>query len=450
MRYARRPEVPAALLGAAVILGLYVAALVHADPMSLDVDAVKKFSGHPAGFKLVDPGTGQPETVVIEATVKLGEDEFTEITRVALDMSQEAGDEGYIDSTVELLLPVAPDYASIESFDLTVQLPLGQLFVDVALVNVVPDAFGFGYGYQGGQGGGSIDFAIRYTPSAIAGGYQAVLRVLFEDTVRALSSTQFIILKPFSSDQVQALATIYPRSDTEALSRDLVVLRARISDEVAEHLVSVTVDPGLLGPTTRSMDRTSQFHPAMLAKWGIAIEDPGEANFLLPMKIIPQADPLTGTFSTSVKATDISGQEVELTDSSAPTVVVSDRRERFNVYLMPGLNIISTPLECSTGPVDCTEDFGFEIEELLKQPVTNADPGFSTIGDVIEIIWYYCPVGTDSTCPGGGDTPKFVSFAVGRVFNLLTVLRAGIPRWGTWLAMWTWKRSGCGNSYSPS
>ena len=119
-----------------------------------------------------------------------------------------------------------------------------------------------------------------------------------------------------------------PRSDTEALSRDLVVLRARISDEVAEHLVSVTVDPGLLGPTARSMDRTSQFHPAMLAKWGSAIEDPGEANFLLPMKIIPQADPLTGTFSTSVKATDISGQEVELTDSSAPTVVVSDRRER--------------------------------------------------------------------------------------------------------------------------
>lgn len=303
MRYARRPEVLAALLGAAVILGLYVAALVHADPMSVDVDAVKKFPGHPAGFKLVDPGTGQPETVVIEATVKLGEDEFTEITRVALDMSQEAGDEGYIDSTVELPLPVAPDYASIESFDLTVQLPQGQLFVDVALVNVVPDAFGFGYGYQGGQGGGSIDFAIRYTPSAIAGGYQAVLRVLFEDTVRALSSTQFIILKPFSSDQVQALATIYPRSDTEALSRDLVVLRARISDEVAEHLVSVTVDPGLLGPTTRSMDRTSQFHPAMLAKWGIAVpHDESFRDIGLGTTFTPDTDISEGAHHFYVRA----------------------------------------------------------------------------------------------------------------------------------------------------
>ena len=52
------------------------------------------------------------------------------------------------------------------------------------------------------------------------------------------------------------------------------------------------------------MDSMSEFHPSILAKWGA---DPGVASHLLPIEIIPQAQPLTGIFSASIKAVDIAG-----------------------------------------------------------------------------------------------------------------------------------------------
>ena len=181
-------------------------------------------------------------------------------------------------------LPAAPNHADITNQELTSQLPSsgnttqGQLFVDVKLVNTIPNAFGYGYGYRGGQGGGTIKFWFRYTPPSIAGEYSAALKVFFEDVERAASTANFVIVKPFASNDVQSRATIYPRSNTEALTRDEVVVRAWVSESVIGNVVSATVDPGLLNANRQQMDRITQFHPAILKKWGIDVNAPKMAT----------------------------------------------------------------------------------------------------------------------------------------------------------------------------
>ena len=416
MRSVWRPEVLAILAGAAVILGLYIAAAVaQAVPMTVDIDAVKKFEGFPAGFKLIDPNTGQPEVVVINAEVVLAQGEFTSMTGVALGTSQEAGDAGFLNfgsgeafGSVDLPLPVPPDYADIVSQDLTQFLPKvhgspqGTLFVDVAHVQTIPDAFGYGYGYRGGR----IKFTIRYRPPELAGTYRATVTTFFDlgggrNQLTSPSTTVFEVVPPFLADDVKALATAYLRGETEALSRDRVVLQAKVKDDVAPNVVSVTVDPGLLGPATLQMDRNTEFHQALKEKWGIGTNDPGYVNFLLPLTIVPQAEPLICVCEATIKVVDIAGQEVNLSGSSGAKVKLVETREGFNVYLMPGFNFVSTPLQCSAGPPACTQEFGFDIATLLTQPATNAAAG-ATLADIVSIIWYYCAEDTDSTCPGGG------------------------------------------------
>ena len=136
------------------------------------------------------------------------------------------------------------------------------------------------------------------------------------------------------------------------------------------NVVSATVDPGLLNANRQQMDRITQFHPAILKKWGIDVNAPNDGNMIAPIKILAQAQPLTGTFQASVKVTDIAGQVVELTGGSAPQVVVSDQREEFNIYLGRGLNFFSTPLQCveSPGPDLCLSSVPLEFRHLGVAP----------------------------------------------------------------------------------
>ena len=131
--------------------------------LTVDVSATKKFEGFAAGFKLLDPATGQPEVIEIHGEVVLAGGEFTDITKATFGISQTAGDPGYVNfggtTAVNVPLPAAPNHADITNQELTSQLPSsggttqGQLFVDVKLVNTIPNAFGYGYGYRGGTGG---------------------------------------------------------------------------------------------------------------------------------------------------------------------------------------------------------------------------------------------------------------------------------------------------------
>ena len=73
-----------ALLVTGIVMVLLFLRPESALGLTVDVDAVKKFEGFPAGFKLLDPNTGQPETVVINAEVSLAELEFGRVTSATL------------------------------------------------------------------------------------------------------------------------------------------------------------------------------------------------------------------------------------------------------------------------------------------------------------------------------------------------------------------------------
>ena len=62
-----------ALLVTGVVMALLFLRPDAALGLTVDVDAVKKFEGFPAGFKLVDPKTGELETVVIESAMNIVE-----------------------------------------------------------------------------------------------------------------------------------------------------------------------------------------------------------------------------------------------------------------------------------------------------------------------------------------------------------------------------------------
>ena len=312
-----------ALLVTGIVMVLLFLRPESALGLTVDVDAVKKFEGFPAGFKLLDPNTGQPETVVINAEISLAELEFGRVTSAtlgiesrtfsaSLDAAQEvppvigvnatgtgtftlnaartelaykitvetnkltglitgahfhnaaAGTNGgvvrpitsdlvgdtftgtwkstdpqpltnvlvdaleagnlYINvhtvanppgeirgqvvkqfkdfgtgkafPAVDLPLPAAPNYVPV-SAELTDFLPKvngntqGKLVVDAELVQLLPDAFGYGYGYRGKLGGGKIKFTIRYIPPEIAGTYTATVAAYFDN-----SATSRTLLAP--------------------------------------------------------------------------------------------------------------------------------------------------------------------------------------------------------------------------------------------------------------
>ena len=202
-----------------------------------------------------------------------------------------------------------------------------------------------------------------------------------------------------------------------------MVLRAKVKGDVAPNVVSVTVDPGLLGPATQEMDRTTEFHRSLREKWSLppSDSDPGYVHYSLPMKVAPQAEPLTcEVCEATIRVVDIAGQEVNLGGSSGAKVNLVETRQRFNVYLMPGLNFVSTPLQCSAGAPACSTESEFDIATLLNQPATNAAVG-ATLADVVSNIWYYCAKSTDATCPGSGDE-EFISYLPGRPTNLLETI----------------------------
>ena len=413
-----------ALLVIGVVMALLFLRPDSALGLTVEVSAVKKFPDFPApaGFKLGDP-------VIINADVGLQGD-FEPIKKVTLTVAQDTGDAGFTGFTVNLPFPQAPNYAPIASADISGSLPVvggqtqGKLFVDVRLVETTPDPFGYGYGYRGKLGDGFIKYTITYVPPKIRGTYTATFRLLFvQDSPETLLhdpvSTKFSILGPFVAGDLVALPTIYPRSAEGALSRDMVVLRAMVPASKFGSVVSITADPGLLNPNKDTMASVSSFHPALLEKWDI--DTRADWQLALPFKVIPQQGPLTGTFFVSLRAIDTAGQVLELGGSAGAPVKVLDKRQTFNVYLMPNLNFLSTPLQCATG--DCAANSEHKISNLLAQAATRGAPGIATLADAVEIMWYYCPDG--GACPSGGAAPKFVSYAPGRAQQEFTAVGTG-------------------------
>lgn len=157
----------------AIIVTAVVTTLLFLSPdeavgLSLVVNQPANDRNSESGFKILDPSTGLPETVVIKSEVRF--DGGTEVApSAAVDIIRENGAAGFIDVTA-LPIPVRP--ATGEA--LTVAQ--GTLLVDVVLEGIkkFPVGAGFAYGYDGlTQTGGLIQITLRYTPPPINRGLQS-------------------------------------------------------------------------------------------------------------------------------------------------------------------------------------------------------------------------------------------------------------------------------------
>ena len=266
----------------------------------------------------------------------------------------------------------------------------------MVLNQVIPDGLGYGYGYLGtGDLGGTIDFTITYTPPSIAGDYKARVSVTTPTQSIASTPTNFSVLSGLTTT---ALSTLYPASGTEALGGDVVILQVDVSAKakdiaVVNDIPKATVSGDLVTGTV-SMIAASQFHSSLRAKWGVS----SAADLLMPLKLNTNA----GEFHPSIKVEDIAGQTAELkgTDSSAATIKVVSSRTTFNVFLMPGFNFISPPLQCtSPAPTSLCSGDEFSIAQLLDQKVSNVSSAFLSaisktadsvrLSDVVAAVFAY-------------------------------------------------------------
>ena len=389
--------------------------------LQVEVDTPLNNRNNLFGFKLA-------EEVVITARVKL-QGAFEDITEVNLAIEQTAGSPGFIPITgaTRVLLPLVV----VTGDNLTDQLPVvggkpqGALTGDLVLNKVRPDAFGYGYGYLGEAGVGQFEYILRYKPPPIPGDYKATVSVVTPNQTVSFP-TEFSVLGALTAIR---LSTIFPISDTEALSRDLVILQIDTS-AVAKDIASVTVFSGDLLSTDARMVAASAFHPAVQEKWGVA----SAAEFLLPFTV-PDDPDLTGDFFAFVRVEDSAGQVVNLNSAAtAPKVTIGDTREIFNVYLMPDFSFITPPLQCASPPALaalCTGDQGdeYDVVELLKQTVPRSKlnlafnrtiPGTAPVplNKIVQSAFVYDAAGTPPGFKG-----FIAGIAQGRTLDKLSVGR---------------------------
>ena len=215
-----------ALLVTALVMVLLFLRPDSALGLAVVVEQLENVRNQRFGFKLAEP-------VLIKAEVRFeGGAQIITADSATLDITQVTGDPGFL-SVTSLKLPVR----EVTDENLTAQLPVdsngdtqGTLFATVVFdaVKIVPADSdpAFAYAYDGvGETGGVIGYILTYTPPPIVGDYRATVTVKTDQTVTA--STNFSVLPGL---KIFALATLYPRSDTEALPGDLVILQVDLTN----------------------------------------------------------------------------------------------------------------------------------------------------------------------------------------------------------------------------
>ncbi len=269
---------------------------------------------------------------------------------------------------------------------------------------------GYAYGYDDGNTDpGNILFVLKYTPPPILGDYEATIKVqTVSGEVVTPPVTNFSVLGPAEAELLTIFIEI-PGSELAVLliqwgGSEKNLIRALINVFFGGVVGSVATSQGFspipdasvtqeLVSSTKSMVFASKFHEALLRKWGV---DPEEGLLVLPLTIPEGTLPGTyGPFDITIE--DVAGQTVTI---PGPTVEVAASRSALDVYLLPQFNFITPALQCfPASATQCTDDFEFDLKELLKQKVDNVSPAFATaIGkaveevtasDVIDIIWAY-------------------------------------------------------------
>ncbi len=225
---------------------------------------------------------------------------------------------------------------------------------------------------------------------------------------------------------------IYPVGEVSARPGDPIVFQAFATDAASGILKVEFFPPG--DPNPEALLNINDVPGAIVDQWQVA----SSTNFILPV-VVPQGIP-AGPFSLTVKATDKAGNTVTKT----ATGTISAALQAFNIYLMPGANLVSTPLipDVSSFATLLTQKVP-NINATFKGTLAAAGAGIidsdeldsdgdATLANVIDKIIYYTggPEADSGTTPSLSTPGTFPGYFPSSLFNdPLTTLEVGKGYW---------------------
>ena len=214
---------------------------------------------------------------------------------------------------------------------------------------------------------------------------------------------------------ISVLGPIYPVGEVSARAGDPIVFQVNATD-AASGVDSVVVLPG-----SEPLLPINDISEAVRDQWQVD----ATATHILPV-VVP-AGVQASSFTLNIRVTDKAGTFANGTVIGTITASL----QAFNIYLMPGANLVSTPLIAS--------DTAWAVLMNQKVPNINAtfksellasgpDPsltldagGDATLNNVVTKIDYYSSAGTD--------TPAFVEFSPSPAADDLTIIEVGKGYW---------------------
>ncbi|MDP3064614.1 MAG: putative Ig domain-containing protein, partial [Chloroflexota bacterium] len=211
-----------------------------------------------------------------------------------------------------------------------------------------------------------------------------------------------VVILDTAQPVLTTLATMYPVGEFSARAGDEAIFQANASDPGSGILKVEFIMPG--GSVPAGMMLTAADIPAAVRdKWGTT------AGYLLPFELPSSA--ASGTYTVTLKATDNAGN----TKTATVNATVVATLQAFNLYLMPGRNLVSLPLQPTSGT-------DFDIATLLNQLAPNSNLGAGAkLSDVIDTISYFTG--------GTAATGTWLMYSTGPAADTLTTVTTGLAYW---------------------
>jgi len=188
----------------------------------------------------------------------------------------------------------------------------------------------------------------------------------------------------------------YKTGEISARPGDPFFIALKVSDNASDVAAVKLVIPDMPESNWASAIKKSDLPEAVIDSWGFTSATKAAMNYVIPMQL-PSGTP-TGDYSWTVKAWDTAGNSSNIT---VVTKVVTTL-EAFNIYLMPGWNLVSTPVIPTTDNIS-----------ILTANITATG--------LFERVWYY-----DASENSTADKWKLYVPGVG---GDLTTIEAGKGYW---------------------
>ena len=269
------------------------------------------------------------------------------------------------------------------------------------------------------------------TFSVVANLSEGANRILVKltDKVSLAGTDEDTVLLDTTAPSLNLRDPVYPIGEVSARGGDPIVFQVFATDTASGIAKVEFFPPG--ESTAELLLPTTSVPGAVLDQWQLATD----TNFVLPV-VVPSGVP-AGTFSLNVTVTDKAGN----TATGTVTGTITAALQAYNIYLMPGSNLISTPLipdnaSLATLLTQKVLNINAAYKSTLEATDTDSDAsndldanGNATLANVITKIDYYTGGPQAGSGATAGDPGTFIEYTPWPAADDLTTLQVGRGYW---------------------